>query len=190
MTKSSASQKRFRIQGTDGIRREVRPSSDPSLRGLTPQQAFLEQGVITDEFMERYAYAHVAQVLKGRRSKTRAAFVIGWDPRDIEGLFTEAVIRGVRKAGADAWVLGRVPTPLVPLYMQYAHADGGFMEYDRAAGTLTVSAEALAKLIGKGTIELVGASGASVKGVVQGDCLCTFTGKPHPMISVTVKGSL
>lgn len=127
MTKSTAVQKRFRIQGTDGIRREVRPSTDPALRGLTPQQAFLEKGVITDAFMECYAHAHATQVLKTRRSKTRTAFVVGWDPRDVSGLFTEAVIRGVRKAGADAWVLGVVPTPLVPLYMQYAQAGGGFM---------------------------------------------------------------
>ncbi len=28
------------------------------------------------------------------------------------------------------------------------------------------------------------------KGVVQGDCICAFTGGPHPMTSLTVKASL
>ncbi len=69
-------------------------------------------------------------------------------------------------------------------------ADGGFAEYDRATGAWTVSAEGLARLIGKETVELIGADGAAVKGLVQGDCLCCFTGKPHPMISATVKGSV
>lgn len=39
------------------------------------------------------------------------------------------------------------------------------------------------------TISLDGAGGGGVKGVVQGDCLCAFTGAPHPQISATVKGS-
>jgi phage baseplate assembly protein V len=70
------------------------------------------------------------------------------------------------------------------------YADGGFSEYDRSTGALTISAEALATLIGKGTIEFKGAASAPVKGIVQGDCLCVVTGAPHPMISATVKGSL
>jgi len=40
-----------------------------------------------------------------------------------------------------------------------------------------------------GTIELDGTAGTGVKGVVQGDCLCAFTGKAHPHISASVKGS-
>lgn len=39
-----------------------------------------------------------------------------------------------------------------------------------------------------GTIEHDGGTG-SPKGVVQGDCMCSYTGKPHPHISGTVKGS-
>ncbi|MCF8719515.1 hypothetical protein [Nitrospina gracilis] len=127
MTQSTTSHNTFRIQGTDGIRREVALSSHPSIKGLTPQQAFLEKGVITDLFMEQYAYAHVQTVLKERRRDTRPVFAVAWDPRDIEGKFNEAVVRGIRKAGADAHVLGIAPTPLVPMYVQYANADGGFM---------------------------------------------------------------
>lgn len=40
-----------------------------------------------------------------------------------------------------------------------------------------------------GGIDLDGGSG-SVKGVVQGDCLCCYSGKPHSMISSNVKASL
>jgi len=32
-------------------------------------------------------------------------------------------------------------------------------------------------------------SGGTPKGIVQGDCLCAFTGQPHAMISITVKGT-
>jgi hypothetical protein len=39
------------------------------------------------------------------------------------------------------------------------------------------------------TITLDGASGGGTKGAVQGDCLCAFTGAPHPQISATVKAS-
>jgi len=43
-------------------------------------------------------------------------------------------------------------------------------------------------VISAGTVEIDGGSG-EVKGVVQGDCLCCVTGKPHQMISSNVKAS-
>jgi len=116
-----------RIQGTDGIRREVRRASSLELEGRTPQQVFLEQGFITEEFMELYAYCHVMSLKKNRRVKKGSEFVVGWDPRDAGGRFTQAVVRGVQKAGLTALVLGVVPTPLVPLYMLHRKAAGGFM---------------------------------------------------------------
>ena len=118
---------RFRVQGTDGIRREVRRANDPSLKGLSPVQAFLDRGVITEEFMERYAYAHVTSLIRAGRLRRGDSFVVGWDPRDVEGYFTGAVIRGIRKAGVHAVVLGTVPTPLVPMAMLYRQAGGAFM---------------------------------------------------------------
>lgn len=111
----------FRLQGTDGIRREVKPAEE--FFNLTPQQVFLERGFITEDFMELYAYAHVHRLVGG----TRATIVIGWDPRDVQGLFTGAVVRGARKAGADVLCIGIAPTPLVPIYMLYKNACGGFM---------------------------------------------------------------
>ena len=65
-------------------------------------------------------------MIKPALSKNRT-FVIGWDPRDSSGIFTDAVVRGVRKAGGEALVLGVVPTPLVPLFMLNEDAAGGIM---------------------------------------------------------------
>lgn len=84
-------------------------------------------------------------------------------------------------------------------------AGGAFLEHDRESGKLHLSitgdalievggkaditAEGKATLIGKGTVDIVGADGAAVKGSVQGDCVCSYTGKPHAHISATVKES-
>jgi uncharacterized protein involved in type VI secretion and phage assembly len=58
----------------------------------------------------------------------------------------------------------------------------------------TVGGKMDATVTGKATItasevDLV-ATGGSAKGVVQGDCVCAFTGAPHGMISPRVKGSM
>jgi phage baseplate assembly protein V len=81
-------------------------------------------------------------------------------------------------------------------------ADGGFVQYDRDAGELSIHAtgDALITIGGKADITVDGKTtlksnlveidgGGSVKGTVQGDCLCAFTGKPHPHISPTVAES-
>ena len=125
--KKTSIPRRFRVQGTDGIRREVCPSTSSSLKGLSPLQAFLDEGVMTEEFMERYAYAHVTALIRDRQLKRGDSCVVGWDPRDTQGKYTEAVVRGVRKAGINALVLGVVPTPLVPMFMLYKQAEGAFM---------------------------------------------------------------
>jgi len=114
-----------RIQGTDGIRRDVRPQGDPSLAGLTPWQAFARRGVITDAFLEGYAYAFAR--LRLDEAPAQAEVVVGWDPRDPAGLYTGAVVRGLRKAGATAAVMGIAPTPAVPMYMAYRGAAAGLM---------------------------------------------------------------
>ena len=44
-----------------------------------------------------------------------------------------------------------------------------------------------AKITGEQTVKLVGTTSTdTLKGVVQGECICAFTGKPHPMISANV----
>ncbi len=114
-----------RIQGTDGIRRDVRRQDDPSLAGLSPWEAFVERGVITDAFLEGYAYAFAR--LRLEESPASAEVVVGWDPRDPSGDFTGAVVRGLRKAYAAAAVMGVAPTPAVPMYMAYRGAAAGLM---------------------------------------------------------------
>ena len=110
-----------RIQGTDGIRRPVAPCDDPRVVGMTPQEAFLRRGLITDEFLELYTYAYVSSL------ETPGEIVIGWDPRDPEGRFTGAALRGIRKAGATAVSLGICPTPGVALYLVWRGATAAFM---------------------------------------------------------------
>ena len=96
-----------RIQGTDGIRRDVLPSSHPSLAGLTPWQAFVERGVMTEKFFQGYAYAYCVRLKEQYGDTCRV--VIGWDPRDPTNAFTGAVVLGARQAGCDAYVAGRCP---------------------------------------------------------------------------------
>jgi len=114
-----------RIQGTDGIRREVRRQDDPSLAGLSPWEAFTRAGVITERFLEGYAYAFAREFVPAGRGAPEV--VVGWDPRDPGGLFTRAVVRGVRKAGAAAAVAGVVPTPAVPMAMMARGAAAALM---------------------------------------------------------------
>ena len=117
-----------RLQGTDGVRREIKLAKDSECRKQTPQQTFLEKGWITEEFMELYAYCFVKKLNKKKQKLYKTTtIIIGWDPRDSSGLFTKSVIRGVLKAGANAVVLGVVPTPLVPLFMLHEAADAGIM---------------------------------------------------------------
>ena len=55
------------------------------------------------------------------------SMVLGWDPRDPSGVFTEAAVNGIVKGGLHAEVLGIAPTPAIPLFMQ---------SYDFAAGAV------------------------------------------------------
>lgn len=117
-----------RLQGTDGVRREIRLSKDSECKGTPPLQTFLEKSWITEEFMELYSYCYVKKQFKAKSVSSKPkSFVIGWDPRDPSQIFTDAIIRGVRKAGGEAMILGVVPTPLVPLFMLNEGAEGGIM---------------------------------------------------------------
>ncbi|MHC4933638.1 MAG: hypothetical protein ACYTGV_15770, partial [Planctomycetota bacterium] len=106
-----------RLQGTDGVRRKVAED----LEGLTPQQAFLDRGLITPSFLELYTFAYVSGLDRP------GEIVIGWDPRDPGGVFTGAAVRGIRKAGATAVVVGICPTPAVALYLVWRVAEAAFM---------------------------------------------------------------
>lgn len=56
-------------------------------------------------------------------------------------------------------------------------------------GTTTVTINASGVAIDGTLITLVGGGGTPL-GIVQGNCVCAFTGQPHAMISGTVEGTL
>jgi len=114
----------FLFQGTDGVRRRVRLSTDPELSGLTPQQAFMIHGVITERFMELYTYCRVRHLIESGFMSEGDRFVIGWDPRDPDKVFSSAAAHGLAKGGARVVVAGVAPTPAVALYMRYTKAAG------------------------------------------------------------------
>ena len=94
---------------------------------MDPLKVFLEQKIITDQFMELYVYSWVQEIKKMNPNHSNSNFIVGWDPRDTEGVFSQAVIRGIRKAGATALVAGVVPTPLIPMMVIEKKAAGGIM---------------------------------------------------------------
>ncbi|MDH5477063.1 MAG: hypothetical protein OEY50_01905 [Nitrospinota bacterium] len=117
----------FRLQGTDGVRARTARSGGGDLQGLTPQQALVEKGIITEQFMELYTYTRARQLLDTGAAIPQGAMVIGWDPRDPAGVFTSAAVRGVAKAGLAPHVIGVAPTPLAALYAQAINAAGAIV---------------------------------------------------------------
>jgi len=55
--------------------------------------------------------------------------------------------------------------------------------------TATVNCSGLAKVVAQGGIEADGIGSNAVKGCVQGDSVCAFTGMIHPHVSSSVKAS-
>lgn len=92
-------------------------SSHLRVEGLSPQGAFVEKGVITEQFVELYCYCTVRCMMEWGEMEPGQEVVIGWDPRDENGSFTGAAVRGILKAGARAVSAGVLPTPAIPLYM-------------------------------------------------------------------------
>ncbi|MBI3091913.1 MAG: hypothetical protein HYY96_14730 [Candidatus Tectomicrobia bacterium] len=116
-----------RLQGTDGIRRQTALGGDPRVGGLTPLRAYLERDLITEQFMEFYCYCHVASLIESGAARRGDAIVVGYDPRDPSRRFVEAVLAGVRKAGAAVVDVGILPTPAVALYMVARNAAGAIV---------------------------------------------------------------
>jgi phosphomannomutase len=116
-----------RIQGTDGVRKLTALSTDTALRGLSPQTAFLEKEVMTEEFMELYAYCRTSQLIEEGFAGPGVGVAVGWDPRDKSGIFTNAVVSGIVKAGLDVVLAGMAPTPVIALYARHAGLAGAFV---------------------------------------------------------------
>jgi phosphomannomutase len=116
-----------RVQGTDGVRKLTALSTDAALRGLSPQTAFLEKDMMTEEFMELYAYCRTRHLAEEGFAEPGAAVAVGWDPRDKSGGFTGAVVSGIVKAGLDVVLTGMAPTPVTALYARHAGLAGAFV---------------------------------------------------------------
>jgi len=69
-------------------------------------------------------------------------------------------------------------------------SNGTKITHNRETGDIDVEAPGKITVAGAGTVEIVGAEGAEVKGVLQGDCICAYTGQPHIMTSANVKASV
>ncbi len=94
--------------------------------GKTPQEIYLETGVLTEEFFELYCYAAVCYFAEATGlEKENVSVVIGWDPRDKENLFTGAALRGLLRHEIQVYTIGIAPTPMVPFTTTYLHADFG-----------------------------------------------------------------
>ena len=103
-----------RIQGTDGIRGPTCLSENSSSQ--SPIEAFLDEGVLTEEFFELYTYSFCRELLDTGFAVNNDIAVIGWDPRDSSGRFNKAAVNGIRKAGMTAAVVDILPTPAISMY--------------------------------------------------------------------------
>jgi len=90
------------------------------------------------------------------------------------------------------------PPPVSDANLYYRRfRDGTVIQYDRAGHKLTADVQGEVEVSATGMIRTTAAQGQEIdggsgqlKGAVQGDCLCSFTGRPHPMVSGNVKVSL
>ena len=114
-----------RMQGTDGIRGPI-CFSDAS-QSSDPMTAFLNEGVLTEEFFELYTFAYCKELIETHFASEDDTAVIGWDPRDFSGIFYDAAVRGIRKAGLTAVSVDILPTPAISLYQLQTRAACGFV---------------------------------------------------------------
>ena len=113
-----------RLQGTDGIRATTALGAD--LPGVSPVDAFLVKGLLTEQFVELYCYCF-CKWSEGIKTEMEDEIIIGWDPRDPQGNFTDAAVRGVQRSGAAAVVIGIAATPLISMYQQHSKSRGAIV---------------------------------------------------------------
>jgi phosphomannomutase len=118
---------RIRLQGTDGVRGVVCLSSHESVRDLSPQEAFLERGMITERFVELYCHCVVRCMMEWGVMDPGHEVVVGWDPRESGKALASKAADGISKAGGRALMGGMLPTPAVPLFMLYRRARLGLV---------------------------------------------------------------
>jgi len=111
------------LQGTDGIRGRI-SNEQPQTFSQNALLTFLESGFLTPSFFEHYTFAYASLLQEIGDVQEGDTIVIGWDPRDREGIFNKAAISGIRKAGLKVVAVGILPTPAIPLYMLSIEAAG------------------------------------------------------------------
>lgn len=128
-----------RLQGTDGIRGPFIPSQDGNFGNATPQEIFLQRGVITELFLEIYIFSALALMQERGLSAPGDSVVFAWDGRDRNGVAISAGIRAISRAGMKPILLGELdkdgrpifgrtlPTPAAPLYMLHIGAKYAIM---------------------------------------------------------------
>ena len=120
----------LRLQGTDGVRGLAVNPDHPLLRGMADARwAYVERGLFSEPFAEHYAFAASDWLLEraGEELLSPVAVLLAWDPRDAEGRFAGAVLRGILRSGASALAAGVLPTPAAAVYLQAAGAAGALL---------------------------------------------------------------
>lgn len=111
-----------RIQGTDGVRGLVLPSTAKRVKGLDPLEAYVKEGIITEEFCLLYGYC-LGKFLSEKKLLSKSdSVVVGWDPRDRDGFFNKSFIDGLSRSAGKIINAGTVPTPAAVVFMQYIGA--------------------------------------------------------------------
>lgn len=110
------------LQGTDGIRGRIAESLPSNEKNALAY--YLETGLLTPEFFRLYTYSYGKLLMDLRYARASDIIVIGWDPRDSTGKFNEAAISGLLTSGLNVIKTGILPTPAMPIYMQYREAIG------------------------------------------------------------------
>ncbi len=95
-----------RLFGTDGIRGIA--NQEP----ITPEMGFKVGRAVVNYFQE---------------GGDQAKIVIGRDTRESGTMLEHAVVSGIHSLGADAIVVGELPTPGVAFITREIGADGGIM---------------------------------------------------------------
>jgi hypothetical protein len=114
------------------------------------------------------------------------------------GAFVRVAVASAHEdlTGKDAdglWKIARNTDKQVHIHVEQAGgtyidiAPNGNVEVS-VQGTVSVTSTGTAT-VNSPTIDLKGAGGAT-KGLVTGDCMCSYTGAPHPQVSATVKGAI
>ena len=119
----------LRLQGTDGVRGFVFREED-SLNNLKGhQELFIEKGYLTERFIEHYVFACSRFLIEKSSEKliSPSAIVFAMDPRDRNGIFYNAAMRGLQKSNAHILSLSIAPTPVAVTYANAVGAAGAII---------------------------------------------------------------